>query len=153
MGTEWRLINIDDLTPPTVWKLHVYSFACDNSLIRCVHKGSICAGKGGDEKWRPDLWKWLMLTPYRHNKIRIWHLVPLDRGCCNLWLTSLNTLLKWNTLIKLSLVYVQSSALALTCFFLNIFKGAKSVPCETVRQVPPHCYIHTPLLLLIVKYR
>lgn len=62
-----------------------------------------------------------MLTPYRHNKIRIWHLVPLNRGRCNLWLTCLNTFLKWNTLIKLSLVYAQSSAL--TCFFFKYLKG------------------------------
>lgn len=55
MGPEWQLINIDDLTPLSVWKLHVYSFACDNSLIRCVHKGSICAEKGGGRKKEPSL--------------------------------------------------------------------------------------------------
>lgn len=64
-GTERRFINIDDLTPQSVWRVYGDSFASEKDLIRHAYTGSythtqkhtqpsvcVCAR---EEKWR---WWW-----------------------------------------------------------------------------------------------
>lgn len=76
MGTEWWLINIDDLTPQSVWKVYGYSFPCEKDLIRHVYTGffklpSVCEKVGWRKTFESEHgWCWpqhLLHIIYLHN--------------------------------------------------------------------------------------